>query len=337
MKLSTFTIGFDEVSEAREAEVTARHIGTDHKAINISRDEYFREIPNIVWHFDEPVADPSAAALYFVAREARKKVKVVMSGEGADELFGGYNIYLESYARRRLALVPKIIRENILRPLAESKYSFRGKNFLVRFFSYLEDWYIGNANIFTPREVENMWKGDTYERMSLAPLYKKVSDRDDSEKMQYIDINTWLPGDILAKADKMTMAHSLELRVPFLDRNVSDFARRLPPKLKWKNYTTKYLLRSVADTLLTPAIARRKKLGFPTPVGKWFDASQKELYRSIVENTYIREHFNMSVVQKLIDDHISGRKNNARKIYLFLLFALWYDIFIGETMKVGKE
>ena len=335
-KLSTFTIGFDEVSEAREAEVTARHTGTDHKTVTIARDEYFKELPNIVWHFDEPVADPSAAALYFVAREARKSVKVVMSGEGADELFGGYNIYLEPYARRCLAFVPKIIREKILRPLSESNYSFRGKNFLTRFFSHLEDWYIGNANIFSQREVENMWKWKSCARMDLAPLYKKVSNREDSEKMEYIDINTWLPGDILAKADKMTMAHSLELRVPFLDREVSDFARRLPPNLKWKNYTTKYLLRRVADTLLTPTIARRKKLGFPTPIGKWFDASQGGLYRSITENTYIREHFNMLAIQKLIDDHISGHKDNARKLYLFLLLAFWYNIFIGETMKVAE-
>lgn len=232
--------------------------------------------------------------------------------------------------------MPKIIREKILRPLAQSKYSFRGKNFLIRFFSDLSDWYIGNANIFSPREVENVWKGESFARMDLSSLYEKVPDREDSEKMQYIDINTWLPGDILAKADKMTMAHSLELRVPFLDREVSDFARRLPPKLKWENYTTKYLLRIVADTLLTPKIARRKKLGFPTPVGKWLDASQGELYRSIVENTYIREHFNVPLIQKLIDDHISGRADNARKIYLFFLLALWYDIFIEKTRKVEK-
>lgn len=333
-KLSTFTIGFDEVTEAREAEVTARRIGTSHKAITISRKEYFKELPKIVWHFDEPVADPSAAALYFVAREASKKVKVVMSGEGADELFGGYNIYLESYARRRLMIVPKFIREYFLRPLAGSKLSFRGKNFLIRFFNNIEDWYIGNARIFSDKEIDGLWKGETGTRFSLAPLYKKVAERQDSEKMQYIDINTWLPGDILAKADKMTMAHSLELRVPFLDREVQNFARNIPPSLKWKNYTTKYLLRRVADTLLTSEISRRKKLGFPTPVKKWFDASQTELYNRIVKNTYIIEHFNIPVIEQLIADHISGRVDNARKLYLLLLLALWHDIYIGKTMVI---
>ena len=333
-KLSTFTIGFDEVSEHREAEITARHIGTDHTAITISRNEYFKELPKIVWHFDEPVADPSAAALYFVAREARKKVKVVMSGEGADELFGGYNIYLESYARRRLARIPLFIREAVLRPLSMSSFSFRGKNFLMRFFSKIEDWYIGNAHVFTKHEIETFWKGEKYPRMSLDGLYQDVSNREDSEKMQYIDIHTWLPGDILAKADKMTMAHSLELRVPFLDRSVQNFARHVPPALKWKNYTTKYLLRKVADMVLTPAIARRKKLGFPTPVGKWFDASQTDLYYSITKNTYIGEHFDMPFIENLIHEHTSGRADHARKLYLLIVLALWYNIFIGQTVTI---
>lgn len=332
-KVATFTIGFDEVSEARAAKVTAEHIGTDHEEHLISSEEYFKELPKIVWHFDEPVADPSAASLYFLARAARKKVKVVLSGEGADELFGGYNIYLESYARRRLALLPRIIREKILRPLAESPRAFRGKNFLTRFFANIEDWYIGNANIFTEREIARLWRGDTYARMSLAPLYARVADREDSEKMQYIDINTWLVGDILAKADKMTMAHSLELRVPFLDREVSDFARRLPPSLKWKNYTTKYLLRKVADIILTPAIARRKKLGFPTPVGKWFTADAHELYGKITKNTYLQQHFNIQEIQALIDAHTTGRADHGRKIYALLLFALWHDVFITNHGK----
>lgn len=329
-KLSTFTIGFSEVSEHREAGITARHIGTDHTAITISRNEYFKELPKIVWHFDEPVADPSAAALYFVAREARKKVKVVMSGEGADELFGGYNIYLESYARRRLAFVPSFIREAILRPLSKSTYSFRGKNFLIRFFSKVEDWYIGNANVFTKQDIDTLWKGEHPALMSLDALYRDVANREDSEKMQYIDINTWLPGDILAKADKMTMAHSLELRVPFLDRAVQNFARMLPPSLKWKNYTTKYLLRRVADMVLTPTIARRKKLGFPTPVGAWLDASQSDLYQRVTKNAYVQEHFNVPFIENLIQEHTSGRADHARKLYLLIFFALWYDIFIVD-------
>ncbi len=330
-KISTFTIGFAEANEAREAKITAEHIGTEHYESVVSPEEYFQELPKIMWHFDEPVADPAASSLYFLAREARKKVKVVLSGEGADELFGGYNIYLESYARRRLAFVPRIVREKILRPLSESTREFRGKNFLKRFFSNMEDWYIGNANIFSPAEVESLWQGKPYARMSLAPLYARVANREDSEKMQYIDINTWLVGDILAKADKMTMAHSLELRVPFLDRSVSDFARRLPSTLKWKNYTTKYLLRKVADKILTPEIARRKKLGFPTPVGRWFTADKTALYERITKNEYIRSHFDVATIERIVADHIAGRADNGRKIYLLLSFAIWHEVFFENN------
>ncbi|KKU81198.1 MAG: Asparagine synthetase [Parcubacteria group bacterium GW2011_GWA1_47_8] len=333
-KISTFTIGFNEVSEARAAEVSARHIGTNHTATTVSHEEYFRELQKVVWHFDEPVADPSAVALYFLAREARKKVKVVLSGEGADELFGGYNVYLESYARRRLEVVPRIIREYILRPLAMSKLSFRGKNFLARFFTKIEDRYIGNANIFSRMEISELWKGKSFTPLNLAPLYGEVKNREDSEKMQYIDISTWLPGDILAKADKMTMAHSLELRVPFLDRDIADFARRLPPKLKWKNYTTKYLLRRAADRILTPEIARRKKLGFPTPVGSWFSLHEQELSERILKNPYMKSNFNTVLIEKMIADHVAGRKDNARKIYALYMLALWHDVFVGEALAV---
>src|SRR3989344_1474976 len=189
-KLSTFTIGFDEVTEAREAEVTARRIGTSHKAITISRKEYFRELPKVVWHFDEPVADPSAVALYFLAREARKKVKVVLSGEGADELFGGYNIYLEPFARRKLQYVPKIIRKLIFTLLSKILPNVRGIKFLERSLIKAEDWYIGCTTIFSKKEVENIWNGNAYESMSLAPLYNQVKNSSDSEKMQYIDIHT---------------------------------------------------------------------------------------------------------------------------------------------------
>jgi asparagine synthase (glutamine-hydrolysing) len=336
-KISTFTIGFNGANEAREAGVTAKHIGTDHYESLVSPEEYFKELPKIMWHFDEPVADPAAASLYFLAREAREKVKVVLSGEGADELFGGYNIYLESYARRRLALIPRIIRERVLRPLTESVMEFRGKNFLKRFFSVIEDWYIGNANIFTHAEIKVLWQGKTYSRMSLVLLYAQVVDREDSEKMQYIDINTWLVGDILAKADKMTMAHSLELRVPFLDPEVSDFARRLIPSLKWKNYTTKYLLRKVADKILTPKIARRKKLGFPTPVGRWFTAEQTELYSRITNNSYIRTHFDVVMIERIIADHLANRADNGRKIYLLLSLAIWHDVFFGGKCAAKEE
>ncbi|MEK7176084.1 MAG: asparagine synthase (glutamine-hydrolyzing), partial [Patescibacteria group bacterium] len=204
-KIKTFTVTFGDVSEGVEAKETAEPLGTDHTEITIGAKEYFEALPKAVWHFDEPVADPSALGLYFLSREARKSVKVVLSGEGADELFGGYNIYLEPFARRWIAWLPRLVLKFL------TALPLRGRNYAERALSRLEDWYIGNASVFKPEEIKKFWKGEITSRMPLDTLYREAGGLSDSTKMQYIDINTWLIGDILAKADKMTMAHSLEL------------------------------------------------------------------------------------------------------------------------------
>ncbi|MEK7135254.1 MAG: asparagine synthase C-terminal domain-containing protein, partial [Patescibacteria group bacterium] len=279
-----------------------------------------------VWHLDEPVADPSALGLYFLAREARKSVKVVLSGEGSDEFFGGYNIYLAPIAAKRLAWLP----ESVLRFL--SKLPLRGSNFATRGLLKLEDWYIGNASIFKNEELANLWRGD---EMSKAPfdikaLFKEVEGQSDSTKMQYIDINTWLVGDILAKADKMTMAHSLELRVPFLDVEVAKLAATLPDRFKWRRGTTKYLLREAFASILPESTRKRKKLGFPTPVREWFTPERSWIPKLVLENEYVKSHFNLEAVEQLFTDHFEKKTDNSRKIYLLLVLSIWYNTFIAE-------
>ncbi|MEK7147708.1 MAG: asparagine synthase (glutamine-hydrolyzing), partial [Patescibacteria group bacterium] len=259
-KIKTFTVTFGDVSEGVEAKETSEPLGTDHTEITVGPQEYFEALPKAIWHFDEPVADPSAIGLYFLAKEARKSVTVVLSGEGADELFGGYNIYLEPFARRWLAWVP----HTILKFLAS--LPLRGSNYAERALSKLEDWYIGNASVFKPNEVKNLWLDKMSKTVfDIKSLYEKAEGLSDSVKMQYVDINTWLVGDILAKADKMTMAHSLELRVPFLDIEVAKLAQTLPDKFKWRGRVTKYLLREAFKSILPESTRKRKKLGFPTP------------------------------------------------------------------------
>jgi len=166
------------------------------------------------------------------------------------------------------------------------------------------------------------------EKYSLKNLYNEVKNLSDSTKMQYVDINTWLIGDILAKADKMTMAHSLELRVPFLDTQVAQVASVLPDKFKWRSGETKSLLREAFRGLLPESTRRRPKLGFPTPVRKWFRNENLEAFETIYKNEYLKSHFNMDVVKGLIQGHTSGRQDNSRKIYLLLMLALWYNKFI---------
>ncbi len=231
-KVSTFTVGFKEVSELVEAKVMAEHVGTDHHEITVSFDDYLKELPKIVWHFDEPVADPSAVGLYFLAREANKHVKVVLSGEGSDELFGGYNIYREPMALNYFKFVPEFIKKIIIKPVVNSKFSFYGKNYLKRALTPIEERYIGNANIFKHSEIRDLWNYQDVEEkrefLSLKEDYEHIKHLPDSEKMEIIDINYWLVGDILQKGDKMSMAHSLELRVPYLDREIAKIASTIP-------------------------------------------------------------------------------------------------------------
>jgi asparagine synthase (glutamine-hydrolysing) len=325
-KIKTFTIGWDTLSEGREARETAEPLGTDHTEISVGPQEYFEALPKAIWHFDEPVADPSALGIYFLSREARKHVKVVLSGEGSDELFGGYNIYLEPFARRRLAWLPRFI----LKFLAS--LPIRGRNYAERALQKIEDTYIGNASIFKPSEIKNLWKGEPLSRFNLDNLYREDGGLSDSTKMQYIDINTWLVGDILAKADKMTMAHSLELRVPFLDRSVASLASKLPDKFKWRKGKTKYLLREAFKSVLPESTRKRKKLGFPTPLSDWLKRDDViGLYDTVLRNSYIRSHFDIPSIEKLIQDHLTGRADNSRKIYLLLSLSIWYNVFIHKS------
>ena len=329
-KIRTFTVGFDTLTEGKEASETSDYLGTDHVEIKINADEYFNILPKAIYHFDEPVGDPSAIGLYFIAREARKHVTVVLSGEGADELCGGYNIYLAPLASQKLVWMPK----SIVNLFLNLPFEFFGKNYLRRVKMKLEDWYTGNATIFKQfkqEEINNLWKGEKNKPKSLGQLYKQVSNLSDSTKMQYIDINTWLVGDILAKADKMTMANSLELRVPFLDLEVANLARTLPDSFKWHGGITKYLLREAFQKIVPETTRNRKKLGFPIPIKSWFNESRTDVYETILNNDYIKNHKHVEFIKKLIDDHLVKSADNSRKIYLLLMLSLWYNVFVKDT------
>ncbi len=336
-KVSTFTISFDQVSEGKQAQEMADHIKTDHSEIVLKSEEYLDELPKIVWHFDEPVADPSAVGLYFLAKEARKKVKVVLSGEGADELFGGYNIYREPFDLNRMKQIfPKWMREKLIRPLTMIPFRFYGKNYLSRFFTKIEDRYIGNAHIFKGKEIERLWKfqeGEKREeKISLATLYKPLKGLTDSQKMQKIDIETWLPGDILQKADKMTMAHSLELRVPFLDKKIADLSEKIPEKFKYKRGKTKYILRQAMKDILPKKTSSRRKLGFPTALRFWLKDNPDRFSKVILTNEYINEHFKIGYIKHLFKEHASGKADNSRKIYILYILSVWYDVFIKQEI-----
>ncbi|MFZ2522561.1 MAG: asparagine synthase (glutamine-hydrolyzing) [Minisyncoccia bacterium] len=335
--VKTFTVGFKSLTEANEATQTSDFLKTDHTEITVSPEEYFDSLEKVVYHFDEPVADPSAVGLYFLAKEAKKNVKVVLSGEGSDELFGGYNIYLEPFARNRLAWIPKPIIGLIVSFFDSLKFDFWGTNYLRRLNVGLQNWYIGNASIFKQVDLQALWKRVSQKTISLNPLFKRTTGLSESTQMQYIDINTWLIGDILAKADKMTMAHSLELRVPFLDIEVATLASILPDSFKWREGKTKYLFREAFKRIIPEETRNRKKLGFPTPVRDWFTRDREELYKIILKNEYINQKMNTVVIEEIINDHVSRNTDNSRKIYTLLLLSLWYNIFIKNKGVLSQK
>lgn len=333
--LKTFTIGAKDTNEFDEARETAQLLKTSHTEIILEPDEYFSELPRIAYHFDEPVADPSAVALYFLAREASKHVKVVLSGEGADELFGGYNIYREPLSLAKINRLPTFLRGTLFL-LLKLPFEIRGMNYLRRCQSKLEERYIGNAKVFAPADADAIWKGKKYLRMDISKLYNDVQNYSDSSKMQYIDIHTWLPGDILAKADKMTMAHSLELRVPFLDKEVANFACTIPDRLKFMKGATKYLLRKASKKFVPARTQVRRKLGFPVPLARWL-RERSDWRDKLITDPFIVTRFNIEMIKEIIDDHIAGRKDNARRIFVFLMLVAWHDVYFKDALAEKSE
>ena len=324
----TFTVGYDnkKYSEIDYAKQFSDKINVSNVSKKISKEEYFKEFSNVQYYMDEPLADASAVMLYFLSKTASKHVKVCLSGEGADEIFGGYNIYHEPYSVSWYNKIPYFIRKCI----GILVYPFRnytGFNFLYRRSKKIEDRYIGNAFIFEPNDAKKIvnfnYGNKTYKDFTKS-YYDKVSDLDVVTKMQYIDFNFWLIYDILLKADKMSMANSLEVRVPYLDREVIEYASKLPSKYKIVGNETKYAFRKVAKEELADKVADKKKLGFPVPIREWLkeDDVYQEVKNMFLESGYF---FKPKKIIKLLDDHKAGKRDNSRKIWTIYTFLVWYQ------------
>lgn len=331
-----FTVGFmDEDSkynETRDAKRLAKHLQLDHYCKNISEEEYWEAVPKVMYHLDEPSGDAAAVALYFVAREASNHVKVVTSGEGADELFGGYNIYLEPGVLCWFSWIPKWIRKRIGALACKLPEGMKGRGYLIRGSKSVEERFIGNANIFSAKERKEILKQETgavTPQELLKNHYRKAANLSNMNKMQYIDLTWWLPGDILQKADRMSMAHSLELRVPFLDKEVFKVARKLPLKAKIRHHKTKYLFRAASLRYLPQLSSKKKKLGFPVPIREWI--KEESGYRQ-VEERFTSEAaaawFYTDKLMKLLDQHRQGTGDYSRKIWTVYAFLVWHQIFL---------
>lgn len=342
----TFTVGFDEgkYSEIQDAKEFAASINMKNDAKVISPEEYWDKLSDIQYYMDEPVADPAAIALYFLSAEASKKVKVVLSGEGSDELFGGYNIYCEPLEHTSFNKIPMPVRR-FLGVFAERclPRGMKGRGFLMRHGKTLEERYFANAtNIFTEREANRILKKGCKPGIQKVtkPLYARVKGKDPVTKMQYVDLHLWLVHDILMKGDKMGMANSLEVRVPFLDREVLELAETLPLKYKVRAPKTKVALRAAAERHIRSKTAEKKKLGFPIPIRVWL---KEEKYYNIVKEMFesdaAKKFFDTKLLLKMLDDHKNGKNtnektDNSRKIWTVYIFLVWYDRFFEHGKPV---
>ena len=338
----TFTAGFGEgvYSEIGEAKAFAKTIHAKNDARVISPEEYWEKLPDILYHMDVPVADPSAIALYFLSEEAAKKVKIALSGEGSDELFGGYNIYCEPLGHTGFDKIPMGIRR-VLGKLAENclPRGTKGRGFLMRHGKTLEERYFANAtNIFTEKEANKILKKGCEPGIQKVtkPLYDRVKDKDPVTKMQYLDLHLWMVHDILVKGDKMSMANSIDIRAPFMDKEVMNLALTLPLAYKVQPPRTKVAFRAAAHRTISQKTAQKKKLGFPIPLRTWL---KEDKYYNVVKEMFLSENankfFHTDLLVKMLDEHKWGKSknektDNSRKIWTIYVFLVWYKRFFGE-------
>lgn len=333
----TFSVGFDyhKFNETNYAKELSDKLGIQNIRKLITADECFDAFSDIQYHMDEPQSNPSSVPLYFLAQMAREHVTVVLSGEGADEIFAGYEWYADTPAMERFKKrVPLGVRRTMANAAKKLPY-FKGKNFLIKCAERPEDYFVGQAMVFPEDEAKRLlrpaYQNGPKAHELAAPIYARVKDCDEVTKKQYLDMNMWLPGDILLKADKMCMAHSLELRVPFLDKRVMEFACKIPVDYRIKGTDTKIVLRAAANKCLPDEWANRPKKGFPVPIRFWL---REEKYYNIVKEyftaDYAAVYFDPAALMKLLDDHYEGKAANQRKIWTVFTFLVWYKRFFVD-------
>ena len=334
----TFTVGFDfgeKYNEISWAERLSEKIGVDHYTKVISSDEFWDAVPTVQYHMDQPLADPSCIALYFVSKLASEHVKVVLSGEGADELFGGYQVYRNPMNHKLYQTVFPYPLRKLIRNIAKRMPDIKGRDYLIRATDPLEEDFIGNAFLYDYKQKAELLKDPsiaTRPQDITKRFYTRARKYDDVTKMQYLDINLWLVGDILLKADRMSMANSLELRVPFLDKEVFKVASTIPSKLRVNRHNTKYALRKAAARHLPIETAEKEKLGFPVPTRVWL---KDEKFYNIVKKEFqsptAQKFFNIDIIMDWLDDHYEGLADTSRKVWAIYVFLIWYKQYFEEV------
>ncbi len=331
----TFTVGFSDenFSEIDSARELSQELGIENINEVLDPEVCFNSLGTIQYMMDEPHSNPSIVPLYFLAELARKHVTVVLSGEGADELFGGYAEYDETPTMRKYKKVPVLVRR-LLGEMAQALPEVKGKNFLTKGGLPVEETFIGQAKIFNEDHADSIltegYRKAPSVKEIVAPFYKTAKGQDDVTKKQVLDLNLWLVDDILLKADKMSMAHSIELRVPFLDKKVMETAKKVPTRYRVNTIDTKYAFRLAAGRALPEAWANRKKIGFPVPIRNWMkDPKYFEIIKTTFESPDAAKFFDQRAIVELLTNHRDGKANNARKVWTVYMFLVWYDKYFN--------
>ncbi len=335
--LRTFSVGFEganpEMDELAIAARTAAWLGSEHHSVTVSARTFADSLPRLLEWMEEPVADPSAFGLYFVSEVAAGYVTVVLSGEGADEVFGGYPIYHEPLSLRGFSVLPPWLKAWLVRLARHMPYGLKGRSWLLRGTTPLERRFVGNANVFSEEAKALLLRLDNQTGWPVTSfahtdaIYRTTGDLDDVTRMQMVDLSTWLPGDILTKADKMTMANSVELRVPFLDRDLFEFAAAIPTRDRLAKGQTKFVLRTAAKRWLPPEVFNRPKLGFPVPYRQWLRGPLRPLLLETLASLD-PELFNVAQIQRMVQEHQEGVRDHGRSLWVLLTFALWQEIWL---------
>ncbi len=332
----SYTIGFDinGYDETDCAKRFADEIGIKNVGIKLNYKDYIRELPKIVYHMDSPIGDPSIIPLYHICKAVSKDYKVILSGEGADEFFGGYNIYTEDESLKMFKYIPRGMKEILKMVASAVPDNTKGKSFVVRGATPLEKRYVGNANIFNDSEKRRIIRNYNESKNDLEVterLFRDVKSYDNVIKRQYIDINTWLVGDILTKADRMSMANSLEVRVPFVDKEVFNLASTLKKEHKIQGFTTKYALREAFKDELPEYLYTKRKLGYPVPMRVWL---KNELYNwayNLIDTNPI-EDINKDEVLNMLKKHKEGKGDYSRKVWSIIVYIIWYKLYIDKSL-----
>lgn len=335
-EVRTFSIGFENartgMNELEQARRTAEALGTTHVGIEVSARDFQARLEDLIYALEEPIGDASALALYYVSERAREDVTVVLSGEGADELFGGYPIYHEPVSLNMFRKMPGWLRHSAGSLSNLLPAGTKGKSFLHRGSLPIERRFIGNAQLFqedAKRKLLYVNADDMRSSFSRSDeVYRELKGYDEITKMQMVDLNLWLPGDILAKADKMTMANSIEQRVPFLDRDVFELASTIPAKYRIASGQTKYAFRQAMRGILPAEVCNRPKLGFPVPTRNWIRKEMRDFVWDVISSDIAGHLVNHTTLCLMMDEHCEGTRDWGRELWAAVTFLLWYETFL---------